>query len=576
MDETVPQKPESVEFAEPVIETQKRTLSIVWVVPLVAILIGGWLVYKTLTEKGPVITITFKSAEGLEAGKTKIKFKDVEVGLVQDIRIGGDLLHVKVIAQIDKDAAPYLTEDTRFWVVRARISAGAVYGLGTVFSGAYIDMDPGVSGKAARNFKGLEAPPIVTTGLPGRHFTLQSDHKGSLEIGAPVYYKQIRAGEIVAFNMAEDGSKVVFKSFVHAPYHEVVRENTRFWNASGLDLKVDASGFRIDTESFVSMVVGGVAFGMTDDMETSGAPAPEDEVFTLFPNREAAQTRSYFVKNYWVLRFDESVRGLSVGAPVEFRGMQIGAVSDISIAFDAERQTFDIPILIGLEPERIFLKDEGHAVLDRERFMDYLVDRGLRAQLRMGSVLTGQKYVALDFFPKAPPAKIAREGRHPEIPTVRAPLEEIGTKVTELLAKLDQFPVEQMGDKLMALLEKLDRFPVEQLGNDLLDTVQGAKNVTTSPELLETVRALSEAVFELKRLTAGLRTTVTPGLSATLDRVRGSLDMLEKTMGSDSELQGNVRKTLNDLAGAARSLRFLADYLERHPEALIRGKGKEP
>jgi paraquat-inducible protein B len=574
MNEKVPRRPEPVDFAEPVIETRRRSISLVWVVPIVAVFIGAWLIYRAQMEKGPEITITFSSAEGLEAGKTKVKFKDVDIGLVDEIMIGKDLRHVVVKAQIDKDAAPYLTETTRFWVVRARISAGAVYGLGTVLSGAYIDMDPGSPGKDARHFKGLEAPPVVTTGLPGGHFTLQSDRKGSLEIGSPVYYKQIRAGEVVAFHLSEDGTKVVFKVFLHAPYHDYVRKSTRFWNASGLDLRLDAGGVRLDTESFVSIVLGGIAFGMTDDMEMSGEPASEDEVFTLFPNRETAQTRSYFVKNYWIVRFDESVRGLSVGAPVEFRGMQIGVVSDISIAFDPERQAFDIPILIGVEPGRILTRDQGQAVLDRERFMDYLVERGLRAQLRMGSILTGQKYVALDFFPKAPPAQIAREGKHPEIPTIRAPLEEIGTKVTGLLAKLDEFPIEQMGTKVIELLVKLDKFPIEQLGNDLRDAVQGAKDLTTSPELVETVRALNEAVVELKGLTASLRTTVAPELSATLDRIRRSLDTVEETMGSDSELQSNVKETLTELGAAARALRFLADYLERHPEALIRGKGK--
>jgi paraquat-inducible protein B len=574
MNEKVPQRPEPIDFAEPVIETRRRSISLVWVVPIVAVFIGAWLIYRALMEKGPEITITFRSAEGLEAGKTKIKFKDVDIGLVDEIMIGKDLRHVVVKALVDKDAAPYLTESTRFWVVRARISAGAVYGLGTVLSGAYIDMDPGAPGKDARHFKGLDDPPIVTTGLPGRHFTLQSDRKGSLEIGSPVYYKQIRSGEVVAFHLSEGGSKILFKIFVHEPYHDYVRKDTRFWNASGLDLKLDASGVRVDTESFVSIVLGGIAFGMTDDMEPSEDPASEDEVFTLYPNREAAQTRSYFVENYWVVRFDESVRGLSVGAPVEFRGMQIGVVSDISIAFDAGRQTFDIPILIGLEPERIFVKDQGKAVLDRERFMDYLVERGLRAQLRMGSILTGQKYVALDFFPHAPPAQIAWEGKHPEIPTMRAPLEEIGTKVTELLTKLDGLPIEQMGTKVIELLAKLDRFPIEQMGNDLRDAVEGAKHLTTSPELVETVRALNEAVVELKRLTASLRTTVAPELSATLDGIRRSLDTIEETMGSDSELQRNVKETLTELGAAARALRFLADYLERHPEALIRGKGK--
>jgi paraquat-inducible protein B len=411
--------------------------------------------------------------------------------------------------------------------------------------------------------------------LEGRQFTLQSERKGSLEIGSPVYYKQIRAGEIVAFHLSEEGRNVVFTVFIHEPYYNYVKKNTRFWNASGLDLKLDASGIRLDTESFVSMMVGGIAFGMSDDMEMSGEPASVGQVFTLYSNREAAQARSYFVKDYWLLHFDESVRGLSIGAPVEFRGMQIGQVSDITLAFDAEKQSFDIPILIGLEPERIFVKNQAGTPLDRERFMDYLVERGLRAQLRTASILTGQKYVALDFFPNAEPAHIRWQGKHPELPTIRAPLEEIGTKVAELLSKLDKFPIEQIGTKATALLSKLEKFPIEQMGNDLRDAVQGAKSLTTSPELIETVRSLHEILAELIQLTNGLRTEVAPELSATLDQIRGALLSVEDAMGSGSELQSNLKETLTELGAAARSIRFLADYLERHPEALIRGKGTE-
>ena len=213
------------------VKTDRRRFSLVWLVPLVAVLIGGWLVVKALTEKGPEITITFKSADGLEAGKTKIKFKDVEIGVVEEVHLGKDLAHVVAKAQLVKAAESFLSENTRFWVVRARVSASAIQGLGTVFSGAYIDVDPGgKKGKRATSFQGLEEPPIVTTGLPGRHFILESERRGSLEVGAPIYYRQIRAGEVVAYHLSEDGTKIISKVFVNAPYHRFVRDSTRFWS----------------------------------------------------------------------------------------------------------------------------------------------------------------------------------------------------------------------------------------------------------------------------------------------------------------------------------------------------------
>ncbi|HSV91665.1 MAG TPA: MlaD family protein, partial [Desulfobacterales bacterium] len=242
----------------------KRRFSLVWVVPIVAALIGGWLVVKALTEKGPEITIHFKSAESLEAGKTKVKYKDVDIGLVTDITFDKDFSRVRVKVQMDKDAARLVTSNTRFWVVRARVTMAAVSGLGTVFSGAYITLDPGKPGDKTQVFTGLEDPPVITSGMPGKHFVLEAETLGSLEVGAPIYFRQIRAGEVVALKLADDGSKLEIRIFVHAPYDRYVLTGTRFWNASGIDFKVDATGLTVNTESVVSILFGGIAFDIVD------------------------------------------------------------------------------------------------------------------------------------------------------------------------------------------------------------------------------------------------------------------------------------------------------------------------
>jgi paraquat-inducible protein B len=564
MNANTPREPDASELPEPVIRSGKRQISIVWLVPVVAILIGGWLIYKAISEKGPEITITFNTAEGLEAGKTKIKCKDVEIGLVVEITLSKDLAQVIVKAQLVREAESYLSENSRFWVVRARVSASSVTGLGTVFSGAYIDIDPGSPGKKTHHFKGLEDPPIVTTWEKGRHFTLVAERKGSLDIGSPVYYRQLEVGRVAAYNMAPDGSSVTFKVFIKDPYPQFVRKNTRFWNASGIDVKLDAQGIQVNTESFVSILVGGLAF---DVIETFGAPtepaAVEDEPFTVYPSREAAREKTYVTKRYYLLHFNTSVRGLSLGAPVEFRGIPIGHVVDLKLELDPKKMTFDIPVIIVLEPGRIYVKGVGNrtgegqvATGDAHALVERLVEKGLRAQLRSGSIVTGQQFVALDFFPGAPSAKVGLEGPYPSIPTIPTQIEEIGSKLGQIVTRLD-------------------KVPIDQIGNDLRETMQGAKRITNSPELLETVRSLNAAVKELQLLTTELRTRTTPEVTAALQQAQRALAAAEGSLAADSPQQYRVKAALDEISGAARSLRVLVEFLEAHPESLLRGKGSE-
>jgi paraquat-inducible protein B len=513
----------------------KKQFSIVWVVPLVALLIGGWLAFKAISEKGPTITITFKTAEGLEAGKTKIKYKDVEVGQVESIILGGDGSYVIVTAEMVHGAEGRLTENTRFWVERARIGAGGAAGLGTLFAGAYIGLDLGEpGGKPTLSFTGLEIPPVVTTGLPGHHFKLKAEKLGSLNVGSPIYYRQIKVGQVVAYKMVEDGAAVDFQIFVHAPYHEYVRKNTRFWNASGVDVSVDASGIQVNTESFMSIMIGGVAFDTPANLEP-GAAAQEGATFQLYESREKIFEKAYVKKRPWLLYFDGSVRGLAVGAPVELQGIQIGEVTDITLEFDREKQAFRIPVLVELEPERI--KVIGKKTVDKKRYMEILVEKGLRAQLKTGSLLTGQLLVGLDVHPDAPPAKINWDGRYPELPTMPTSIEEITSGVTRIV-------------------EKLDTIPLEQIGQDLQKTMAN----------------LSKTTAEMEKLMKKLDANVAPAATDTLKQAQTTLSKVDRLLNADSPTGHELKRALAELADAARNISILVDYLERHPDSLVFGK----
>ena len=545
--------PELKGLPEPEVRTKKQRISIVWLVPLIALAVGGWLVYKAISEKGPTITITFKSAEDLEAGKTKLKYKEVELGQVTSIELGDDLSQVIVTAELVKKAKNFLSENTRFWVVRARVAAGSVSGLGTLFSGAYIGLDPGKPGNPATQFKGLEVPPVVTADLPGSHFELRAESLGSLNVGVPVYFRRIEVGQMVSYELDEDGQAVTVKVFIHDPHHQLVRKNTRFWNTSGLDVAISADGIRVDTESFTTMMIGGIAFDTPAGQE-AGEPAKENDVFRLYKNRESTTEKTYVRKTRWLLHFDGDVRGLNIGAPVELQGIQIGQVLDVNLEFDLDTEAFRIPVLIETEPDRIKTAGKIPEGVERQKIMDYLVAKGLRAQLKTGSLITGQLLVAIDMHPEAPPAKINWEGRYAELPTVPTAMEEITTSLTQLL-------------------RKLEKLPIEQIGSDLRDTVAGAKRLINSAELQDSITALDQTLNQAQIFAASLNTSIAPELKTAVSNLNSALIQAQKlTRSLNSDVAPQLDRTLKELQAAARSIKVWAAYLERNPEALIRGK----
>ncbi len=540
--------------AEALIET-RRGPSLVWLVPLVAVLIGAWLVYQALREKGPTITIAFDSAAGIVAGKTRIKYKQVEAGLVERVELSDDLQQVIVTATLAKELEPYLTEETRFWVVQAEVRAGRVTGLATLLSGVYIGMDPGQKGKSKRRFRGLSNKPIVTGEANGRKFLLRADSLGSLSVGAPVYFRQIEAGRVAGYELDEDGDGITVEVFVQDPFDDLVHENTRFWNASGITAELNADGFELRTESLASLLIGGIGFVNPVSLEPK-RPVDEGHEFRLFDSLEQAAEPHYQRKKRHVLHFDGSVRGLSRGAPVEFRGIRLGKVLDLTLEGDPESLAFQIPVLIELEPDRIKVEGPGRAVHEAQDIatMRALVKKGLRAQLKTGNLLTGQLFVDLDFFPDAEPAELGEHGEYPVIPTVPGALDELRGNVMRALARLQQLPLKEIAD-------------------ELLTTIRGARELTNSAELRQAITALNRTLQESSSLAGQLNDTAVPRIQGNLDQIGRTLHSIEANYtGKDSRIYTDLGRLLDELTRASRSLRNLADYLERHPEALVSGK----
>jgi len=524
----------------------KRGFSIIWVVPIIALLIGGWLAFKAWSEKGPEITITFDSADGLEANKTKIKFKDVEVGILTEIRLMDDLSGVVVKAEMSKDAESYMTDKTQFWVVRARVAAGEVSGLGTLFSGAYIGCNPAQEGKPTNRFIGLEKPPVVTAGLPGRHFILKAETLGSLDVGSPVYYRGIKVGQVIQYDFDAAAESVNIRVFVSAPFHEKVTQNTRFWNASGIDVSLDTEGVRIDTQSLVSIMLGGVAFDLPEHL-ASVQQAEENKIFELYTNHEDSRQKTYAVKRYLRMYFEQSVRGLDPGAPVEIMGIKLGEVVDVKLEMNADDLSARIAVLVVIEPERIdtvvednvAMAGTSHVVSEQESLdnLRQLVVKGLRAQLKTGNLLTGQLYVNLDFYKEAIPVQIETTNGYMVFPTMPAPLEQIAQRVDNIL-------------------EKFEKVPFDKIGQDLR----------------ETLAALTQTLEEIKATSGTVNEQTLPKINGALDDLQRTLKGIEATLGTDSALNYNARMITDELTVTIRSIRSLLNYLERDPQALIFGK----
>jgi paraquat-inducible protein B len=546
------EKREISEAASPVVKRQ-RTFSFVWLVPLVAILIGSWLVYKAIMEKGPTIAITFNTAEGLEAGKTKVKYKDVELGKVVAIDLSNDFSHVTLTVEMVPEAKAYLTEDTRFWVVRARVTAGQASDLGTLLSGAYIGIEPGNGGKAKLQFEGLEKQPMVTRDVQGRFFKLSAPRLGSLNPGSPIFFRQISVGQVVDYQLIPGGENVDIEIFIKTPYDQYVLQNSRFWLASGLDLDLTSDGLRVDTESVMSLLIGGIAFSSFIGEET-GPAAEADTVFMLHETYEDARDQSYKIKHDVIVEFNESVRGLSIGAPVMFRGLQLGTVQDINLEGDFENLVFKMPVLLRLEPERMGLPmASGENLKDR---WQRLIAKGFRAQLATGSLVTGQLFIDVDFHQDAPQEDLRFRDGLAVLPSVPSPTQEVMQGVTGFIKRLDDLPLE---DVVM----------------DLQQTLAGIDRLVNGPDIPRAVQSLGRMMGEFENTAISLNAETMPQFNAALVDIQKVLNNLDQWVSSDGPVQGDLNKMLQELSAAGRAISELSDMLERHPEALIQGKRGE-
>ncbi len=538
--------------------SQRSGPSIVWLIPLVTALVGGWLVIKTLSEQGPTATISFKTAEGIEVGKTRIKYKSVDIGVIEEIEFSDDFSKVILTAQFEHGMENFLRRNTRFWVVKPQLGLRGVSGLSTLISGAYIEIDPG-PGSPQRHFVGLEKQPVITADEAGKQITLITRDLGSIDTGSPIYYQGILAGEVLGYELGSDARSVYVHAFIRDPFDQLIRGNTRFWNVSGMDVSMTADGLEVRTESLQSLMFGGIAFETPDTLEKTEEDV-RDLIFTLHRDYSSIEEQAYTRKLKFVMFFDGSVRGLNVGAPVEFKGIKVGSVLDVRLEFNSEDTTFLIPVLVEIEPERIIDRSDAGDV-PPEQTLQNLVDRGLRGRLQTGSLLTGQLFVELNMYPDTEVSLHPdNDVPYPELPTIPASMETITRSIENFVARL----------------EKVE---IDRIGKELLGTLEGANALLNAPEMKRTMTDLEASMQSFRNI---LRQLDESSLDETIHAGRDVLEDLDKllqqtnrVMKPNSPLQYNLIKMTGELEETARSIRSLVETLERHPQSLLFGREAE-
>ncbi len=544
---------------------RRRRLSLIWAIPIVSALIGGWLAWRTFAERGPLIAISFETASGLTAGQSHVRHKDVDMGLVEKIALSRDLQRVVVTVRMNREAEPLLTDKAQFWVVKPRFFAGALSGLETLVSGSYIELQPSAAGgQPATHFTGLETPPVLTSDVPGHSFLLTASRLGNITLGSPVYYRDLDAGEVLGWDLGNMAETVTVHAFVRAPYDQYVHDNSRFWNDSGAKVALGPNGLQLQVDSLRAVLLGGIAFD-TPNQGRGYAMSPENHVFPLYDSEDAADSAAFPRRLHFLAYFQGSVAGLAPSAAVTLHGIKIGEVSSVGLQYDKTIDSVVAPVHFAVEPDRIArlnLPSGG----DLDATMHDLVRRGLRVTLDSASLLTGQKQLAMDIYPNAPAAALTKQDDSYVIPVLAGGSEDIATSAGALMAKLNAIPFQQIGDSLSK-------------------TLAGLNGLVNGPDLQQSLASLHTTLAGADTLVQHLNSSTEslpqklPAIIAELDSAARRLNTLVASVqsgyGGTSDFSRDANRLLAQLSDTARSFRVLADLLTRHPEALIRGRTEQ-
>lgn len=530
-DPSAPEKPDQKPDRTKDAVVRRPRFQLVWLIPIIAAIIAGYLGYRALMERGPLLTLTFDGAYGMQVGQTQLKYKAVALGTVESIDLSEDNKHVVVKVRMNNIGERFLTSHARFWVVRPRMTLSDISSFETIVSGAYITVDPGrPGGRYQDNFIGLEQPPGVRSDEPGRTFTLTAYKLGAISTGSPVFYRGVVVGEVLGYDIGDGLGPIKIDIFVRAPFDDLVRPDSRFWNSSGVSFSVQGGVLQLQMESLQAVALGAVAFGMSPEAR-SESPSPDNASFHLYASQQQAEAAGYKDQVQIVTYAQSSVSGLTPGSPVTALGIEVGDVTSVALELDTKTGKSRVKICMQLQPKRIFSSDK--TVPDSELLGTFqkFVDNGMRAEITTANYVTAQKEISLVMEPKLQPVKVTMENGAIVLPFKNSSLTAIMDNTANITAQLDQIPFKQLGDNL----------------NKLLKTANGTLGGRQTTGLIQQ-------------------------LTATLQTANTTLQTLNQGFGQDSDLQRNLRQILGQTSSTLQALQALTIYLNQHPQSLLFGR----
>ena len=552
-------------MSETLIPRARRIFSrwpgLVWAVPLAALLIVAYLAVSALANPGIKAVIVFKDSSGATPGDTKVIYRGLQVGHVTKVALDKDGHRVDVTVRLEARVKPAMLDTTEFWVEGANFSLTDLSALKAAVGGVTIDMASGVGGKPARRFVGLDERPSVMPDAKGTTFSLQADNIGSIRAGSNVMYRGIEVGKISNVDV-EGAQQLRAQAFVRAPYDELVRPGSVFWTVA--PLKISFSGADIGAQFDPSAALGAVTFETPDEFLGQAASHPGQK-FRLYPDQNHAFGEGVGPQVLYRTNFAEPAGALGKGSPVDLGGFQVGAVTDVAMSLDPATGLLATPVTFAIEPLRLHLQGvnapangDWRPIVDRA--MNSLLARGYRVQLAQNPPLVGSPYVQFAPVAKAGAARLGAGAPYPQVPSY----------ATADLAGL--------GDKANLLMDHLDSLPLADIGENTRQLTAHLAHILGSPKVDESLGRLDDTLGQADKLMREVRPQIGP-LATKLRQAADQIDQMAasangllsgKNAGQDQSLPDAVR----ELTNAARSMRALADELERHPEALIKGRSK--
>lgn len=542
-----------------------RRLSLVWLVPVIALGVSLWAAWQNYQDRGTLITIVFENGAGITAGETQIRYRDVTVGEVESVEFDAGLSVILVHARVDQTVAPYMDDDAQFWVVRPDVSVRGITGLDTVLSGVYIEGNWDTQADVAQyEFRGLEQPVLTRAGQRGTRIVLRANDGGSVSAGAPVLHKGLQVGYLEEPELSFDGTRVVVNAFIESPYDRRITTSTRFWDTSGFSVSFGAGGVSLDVNSIASLIEGGIAF---DTIVSGGDPIRDGHLFDIFNDEETARDSLFTDPNAEVLEvavlFEQSVSGLSPGSEVRFQGIRIGEVDDLNAIVVGEGGEAEVRLqaVLAIEPSRLGMGASATAE-DAMVLLSDFVSRGLRARMVTGNILSGALLVELVQIDDALPAIMTGSGgQYPIIPTTESEISDVAATAEGVLARINALPVEELMDGAINLMDS-----IESLAND--EATRAAPSSLVA--LLDDSRALitsddTQAVpGDLRKVINDLNAIVTRADEADLV---GDLDTALESAALAAANIEEATQNLPEIAAQIEALTAKANALEL--EALV-------